>query len=69
MDIPGACACHAIISDECRSTHGDEGALQESVRRISDHYRRIVDGWCIGKGAKIHIAITVERPRQNAEGK
>lgn len=60
--IPGIKAVHATITDACRTNRGDDGALEEALRRVSEMYRQCVKGWTVGKGAQIHIALTVERP-------
>lgn len=62
-NIEGIKAEHSIISDECRSNHGDDGALKEAIRRLEEVYNKTCNGWTIGKGAKIHIVMTVERPQ------
>ena len=59
--IPGIKAQHSIISDKCRSTHGNPGAFHEAVKRLEEIYYKTCEGWTIGKGAKINIVMTVER--------
>ncbi len=60
--IPGSMAKHAIISDDCRTNRTDAGALDEAFDRVREEYFRCAAGWPIGKGAKFHIALTIERP-------
>lgn len=69
--IDGTCACHAIITDECRANRGNIGALTEACRRLLAQYRQATDektGFKVGSGAKFHVVLTVERPeRPNGE--
>lgn len=60
--IPGIKACHAVISDRCRTNRGDGGAFDEAVSRLRQEYERAVDGWKIGMGAAIHLVLAVQRP-------
>lgn len=60
--IPGIKGAHCIISDECRSNHGDIGAFNEAMRRLRDEYERCANNWTIGRGAKLHLVLSLERP-------
>jgi hypothetical protein len=65
--IPGAKARHAIVTDACREKRGDIGALEEAISRILATYLEVVAGWPVGKGVRIHLALTVERPSVSAD--
>lgn len=60
--VPGVKAQHAIISDACRQTWGDFLAFEIAVERLRETYQELTAGWELGKGAQIHLAITLERP-------
>ncbi len=62
--IPGLCATHRIISDDCREAKGDETVRAEVRESVNHAVARALDGWEKGKGAKIHVVVTVERPSQ-----
>ena len=66
--IPGSVTAHAIITDECRMTHGQEDAFRESIRRLRIKYDEACNGWSTGKGVKIHVALLIERPATETEG-
>lgn len=61
-EIPGLKARHAIIKDACRTSRGNEGAIDEALARLKEEYLSCVDGWEIGKGAQFHLVLTVEKP-------
>lgn len=64
MNIPGAIAKHAIITDVCRNNHGNTGAIDEASRRVKEEYlecvKRIDEQ--NAKGFKFHVIMSVERP-------
>lgn len=60
--IPGAAFYHGVISDECRKNRGERDALMESLDRLWNKYDDLKKAWPIGKGAKIHVALCLERP-------
>lgn len=60
--LPGMQALHAWITDTCRTNRGDDGAIDEVLRRLIEQLRLTMHGWKIGRGAKIHVGMTVERP-------
>jgi hypothetical protein len=62
LTMPGMQAMHAIVSDECRKGRGDDGVIDEVVRRLSESMRATLKGWDLGRGVKIHVGMTVERP-------
>lgn len=63
MNVPGAIARHAIITDNCREAQGgDLAAFEEAVNRLRVSYQEIVQGWPRGAGAQLHVVLTVERP-------
>lgn len=62
MKLPGMTAIHAIITDDCRTGRGDEGAVDEALKRAREELKLCLGGWEHGRGAKFHVAVTVERP-------
>lgn len=66
-EVPGLCALHAIITDNCRKLHGDPGAFDEAMRRIRKQYDLSVAGWSGTTGVKFHLVLTVERPEADKE--
>lgn len=63
--IPGVKAAHAIISDDCRRG-GDE--FNRACDKLRPLYDQLCEGWGIGKGAKMNIVITIERPGRDQVG-
>ncbi len=59
--VPGIKAVHAIISDACRTGRGEDGAIEEALRRIRQEYDACRPAWPVGKGARFHVVLTVER--------
>lgn len=66
--IPGVPAKHAIITDTCRTGRGEDGAIDEALKRLRDEYLNCARGWPVGKGVKFHIALIVERPTAELRG-
>lgn len=60
--LPGLKATHAIISDACRTSRGEEGAIDEATRRVRDEFLACVRAWPLHKGVKFHVVLTVEAP-------
>lgn len=60
--LPGLKALHAIISDDCRRNRGDEGAIDEALRRVREEYLACVRSWHPHKGVKFNVLLTVEAP-------
>jgi hypothetical protein len=63
MTETGTPASHQIITPECRSGRGDEGAWAEAVARAKVEYDGIVAGW--RKSAvqpTLHLVLSLERP-------
>jgi hypothetical protein len=60
--VPGGQLCRATITDECRSGRGDEGAIDEAVRRIRQQAKWALTWWAQGSGAKVHVVVTLEKP-------
>jgi len=60
--VPGIMAQHCIVSDTCRTNRTDGGAFNEAMERLRQAYRDCCKGWPIGKEAKLHLVLTVERP-------
>jgi hypothetical protein len=69
--IPGSSAAHCVITEMCRENRGQTGAFDEAAYRLREQYEAIAAGWPIGKGATIHLLLTIERPesrpRQTAD--
>ena len=61
-EVPGTQACHKWITDECRA-NGDDQAMEQALGYARRAMERVLDGWPVGKGVRIHVAVTVERPR------
>lgn len=62
-NIPGTCAYHGIITDECRRNRGNVGALAEAYRRMLEQYRQFIsEKNGLGIGLTFHVVLTVERP-------
>lgn len=59
-DVPGMCAQHAIITQDCRKGRGDDGAFEEAVRRLRREYEHAVKGWG-DYPVNFHVVLTVER--------
>jgi hypothetical protein len=59
--IPGSSVAHAVVTDECREKKGDWTCYDEALHRLREQYAKVVKGWPVGNGAKIHIVLTVER--------
>ena len=60
MQVDGICALHAIVSDACRSHHGDEGAFDEATRQLKEQYNGILSKRRDEPGIKYHLLLTVE---------
>lgn len=60
--MPGVKAGHCRISDQCRSGRGDRGAFDEAVNRMRAIYDAMCESWPIGKDAKLHLVLVIERP-------
>jgi len=59
MKIPGRLKVgHHFITDECRQTHGDEGAFSEAVNRLKIQYLKCYKVW--PKGTKFHLVMSIE---------
>ncbi len=58
-----AVALDAIIRPDCRTSRGDEGALDEAFQRIRAEYLACLRGWReSGKDPVFHVKLTVDRP-------
>lgn len=60
--LPGTAAQRCVITDACRSSRGDDGAIEEALSRLRKVYEQVTAGWQVGEGVQIHLALTVERP-------
>lgn len=60
-----ATALDAIIRPDCRSRHGDAGALEEAFDRIRAEYADCLAGWLAsGRDPTFHVKLTIERPEE-----
>ena len=57
-EIPGN---HYVISDACRAAHGDEGTVDETLRRVRVELLRSLKGRPPGSDTKFHLRFSVER--------
>lgn len=63
MTAIGAHAVHVIITPECRSGRGDEGAWDEAVARARAEYDSIIAGWRESPvQPTLHLVLGLERP-------
>ena len=53
---------HCVISDDSRRDLGHLGAFDDAARRLRDAYEKTARGFDVGKGARFHLVLTVERP-------
>ena len=60
--VRGLKALHAIITDACRQGRGNEGAIDEALRRIRQEYLACVAAWPLNRGVKFNVVLTVEAP-------
>lgn len=59
----GSPAHHSVITPECRSGRGDEGAWDEAVARAKAAYDAIVTGWRNSeRQPTLHLVLGLERP-------
>lgn len=63
-EIPGTKTKHAIISDDCRTGRGEDGAFEEAVSRLRDEYKALCNGWPVGTKSLMHVVLTLERPQK-----
>jgi len=63
----GETAMHLVVSDACRRGRTDNGAITEAFGRIRQEYGVLCNNWPIGKDAKIHLYVTLERPYAGME--
>lgn len=50
----------AVIGDSCRAERGDDGALEETLRRVEESLRALLDVWPVGARTEIHVTVDVE---------
>jgi hypothetical protein len=60
--VPGVQVTHQTITDDCRVSRGEDGVVDETLRRIEKSLRTALGYWAPGSGAKFHVAVTFERP-------
>ncbi len=60
--IPGSVAKHRFIHDGCRELKTDAEALEEALADLKQMAEKVLAGWDVGKGVRIHFVLTVERP-------
>lgn len=60
--IPGMTAKHCIITDNCRVVQGgDEGAIDEALKRIRESMMQCIPNWPRDVGHKFHVLFTIDR--------
>ena len=62
--LPGLKAQHSIITPGCVNMRGQQGAIDEAIRRVRNELEECMKGWHDkGHGDKVnlHVAVTVER--------
>jgi len=62
LQLEGIPALHAWVTDDCRKMRGDDGAIEEVLRRLRNELQLTMSGWSMGRGIKIHVGMTIERP-------
>ena len=61
--IEGALLEERVISDDCRRGKPTDLIVFEVLHSVEAAVRKSLSGWPKGSGAKIHVAVTVERGR------
>lgn len=57
--VPGIAARHAIVTPTCRANRGDEGAVDEALRRLREEALAVIA--CREDEAyDLHLVLTVE---------
>ena len=59
--IPGVVAKHRWVTDQCRESKGDAGAMREAVESLYEEALQCLDGHRQMAGVRYHFALTVER--------
>jgi len=67
MDIPGIKAGHSEITDNCRNTRGNIGAVEEALKVARVTLNELVYAWPTGRGARLHVIVSVEYDRLEAK--
>jgi hypothetical protein len=61
--MTGSPVSHQIITPECRTLRGDEGAWDEAVARAKAEYDAIITGWRESElQPTLHLVLGIERP-------
>lgn len=61
----GSPVSHSIITPQCRSLRGDQGAWDEAVARAKTQYDAIIAGWRESAvQPTLHLVLGIERPDQ-----
>ncbi len=53
------------ISDACRDTHGDEGAVDDALKRMKFEMMRSMAGFKQGDGVLFYLRWSLERPERD----
>lgn len=61
--ISGSLLEERIITDNCRKIKPTDQIIFEVLYSVKEKVRSVLTGWPKGSGVKIHIVVTVERPR------
>jgi hypothetical protein len=63
MDPHVAPISTANITPECRVNRGDDGAWEEAVARLKEHYDLVVNGWRGNdRQPTMNLVLEMERP-------
>jgi hypothetical protein len=63
LSVPGVQLTLQTITGDCRAARGDDGAVDEAVRRAAEILRGALKWWAPGSGAKFHVVVTLEKPQ------
>ena len=55
-------ATRATVSETCLANRGEDGAIDEALRRLKVAAREVLDGWGRPLKCKMHFDLVVERP-------
>ena len=58
--LEGRTIDHSWITDECRKNRGDDGAIEEVMKRVREKLIAIVPRWGADQGTEFHIGVTVK---------
>lgn len=62
--VDGTAACHRMVSDACRTAHGDIGAARIVISAAEKMLMDSMKAYPNGKGAVWHVVLTMEVPER-----